>query len=798
MQWSRPLQRQHFANSAPTSYVAGSPQQQQQQHHQGVQSFLPPPISNNKGCEDACSNIQIVLPGPVQNQHPLAVGHRGSQLPHCGPLDGVRAPPSQHIGGPSCLFQPAQPSHCSGVATAAAMIDRPHEEWQTGTVSHSRRLGRSATTPQRSAVTPQRTAAYDLSPRDSQPSSSRFAISSPRYLASTAQTTRTSSPRRSPLRSPLRSPQASSAGNLGVWVHGISSSAAVAAAASAAGRGSPMQSSMTAIGTPKDGSSTINDAGGESPLRSLKTSSVAVLDLLTGTGPFSPPAGIKSAGAVVCDALDSTVAGSSRCASPDLRQSRGRNSMTAASRRHSDMGSPTFPAERSSSADHGKIFGTTSLRTLVCRPSKNESMSYSGPAAEASRPQQHLEDRIRHFRQILERHLVEHLQQQPLPPSAATGVPPIVRPATMEPPSQQDQPETPSMPARCAAWQGGPLLVNSPFDRSQANSPCHDPKSNEGSSLANCRSSSCSHDGPRCATQKLLDAATAECAAEEVVEKGGQERQFPCLLKRSGQERQMRRSSPAPDGHGVKPPNSARSASRHSPRRSFSPRHDRGPFEMSLQALRSVVQIFLDPLQDPANASATAEELLFHDLPSENVQALNITVLQDQNSRSAFLAKLQDDGGKISRVRIAWHLAGGAAAAAAIETRGIRCDDGHCACGRYGRGGYVATSAAKANAYADSDGAGGWRHLFLVMALPEEDVVRGERGFRPPCTAADLPSHPTEYCFVDEARLHCVCRMDYQWAPTGRRPKVATSGGHTRAWRKELQGCGSSGLINER
>jgi len=138
------------------------------------------------------------------------------------------------------------------------------------------------------------------------------------------------------------------------------------------------------------------------------------------------------------------------------------------------------------------------------------------------------------------------------------------------------------------------------------------------------------------------------------------------------------------------------------------------------------------------------------------------------------------------------------AAAAAIETCGIRCDDGHCACGRYGRGGYVATSAAKANAYADSDGAGGWRHLFLVLALPEEDVVKGERGVRPPCTAADLPSHPTEYCFVDEDRLHCVCRMDYQWAPTGRRHKIATSGGHTRAWRRELQGSGSTGLIHER
>jgi len=455
------------------------------------------------------------------------------------------------------------------------------------------------------------------------------------------------------------------------------------------------------------------------------------------------------------------------------------------------MGSPVvLPGERAASVDQGS--GTSSLRSLICRrPRGSESMSYSGPpAAEISGPQQHLEDRIRHFRQILERHLVEHLQQQPLPPSAASGASPLLRPEAAD--SQPDQPLTPSMPARGTtdfAWRAGPVLVNGPFDRSPATSPCLDPRPSDGiSSSANYRSDSCSHDGPRCATQRLLDAANEECATEEVVERSGQEGRHPCpFLKKISHERQWRRSSPAADSHGARPPNSARSASRHSPRRSFSPRSDRAPpFEISHQVLRSVVQIFLDPLQDPANAKNVAEELLFHDLPSENVQALNVTVLQDQNSRTAFLAKLQDDGGKISRVRIAWHLAGGAAAAAAIETRGIRCDDGHCACGRYGRGGYVATSAAKANAYADSDGAGGWRHLFLVLALPDEDVVKGERGFRPRCTAADLPSHPTEYCFVDEDRLHCVCRMDYQWAPTGRRPKVATSGGHTRAWRKEL------------
>jgi len=107
----------------------------------------------------------------------------------------------------------------------------------------------------------------------------------------------------------------------------------------------------------------------------------------------------------------------------------------------------------------------------------------------------------------------------------------------------------------------------------------------------------------------------------------------------------------------------------------------------------------------------------------------------------------------------------------AITEEGICCDEARCACGRYGRGGYVALSAAKANAYADSGGAGGKRHLFMVLALPDEDVVQGERGIRPIRTAADLPSHPTEFCFVDAARLHCLCLLTYNWVPTGRRSK---------------------------
>jgi len=208
----------------------------------------------------------------------------------------------------------------------------------------------------------------------------------------------------------------------------------------------------------------------------------------------------------------------------------------------------------------------------------------------------------------------------------------------------------------------------------------------------------------------------------------------------------------------------------------------RSPSERVIRLLPHVQQI-LGSTEGSEAVCATAESQLFESLPTENVQDLNLVALHCNQSREQFLNKRRDEGNDASRIRTAWHLAGSAAAAQAIETGGIRCDDGHCACGRYGRGGYVATSAAKANAYADSDGNGGDRHLFLVLALPGDELVRGERGTRPPCTAADLPSHPTEYCFVDPSRLHCVCRLDYTWVPTGRRPKVTTAGGHCRAWR---------------
>lgn len=170
------------------------------------------------------------------------------------------------------------------------------------------------------------------------------------------------------------------------------------------------------------------------------------------------------------------------------------------------------------------------------------------------------------------------------------------------------------------------------------------------------------------------------------------------------------------------------------------------------------------------------EEFLFESIPRGNVIGLQVTQLRSEPLRRRFLQGVRADGGRWSRARVAWHFPGSAPALSAIMEHGICCDEDHCACGRYGRGGYVALSAAKANAYAYSDGEGGTRHLFLVLAFPEEDVVQGERGLRPARTAADLPSHPTEYCFVDASRLYCACLLTYHWVPTGRREKVTTTG----------------------
>jgi len=172
----------------------------------------------------------------------------------------------------------------------------------------------------------------------------------------------------------------------------------------------------------------------------------------------------------------------------------------------------------------------------------------------------------------------------------------------------------------------------------------------------------------------------------------------------------------------------------------------------------------------PDESQDLVEEMLFDSLPRQNVAEVEVKKLRNDRSSQMFLRALRDDGGRWPRVRVTWHLAGGSEAATAIMENGICCDEDHCVCGRYGHGGYVASTAAKANAYSDSCDR---RYLFLVLAIPGE-VVEGERGSRPATTAADLPSHPTEYCFVDSSRLHCVSLVTYRWIPTGRREKLTS------------------------
>jgi hypothetical protein len=171
---------------------------------------------------------------------------------------------------------------------------------------------------------------------------------------------------------------------------------------------------------------------------------------------------------------------------------------------------------------------------------------------------------------------------------------------------------------------------------------------------------------------------------------------------------------------------------------------------------------------------AVIEGLLYASLPHENIADLEVQRLDNDPMRQRFRQSVRDDGDRWSRVRATWHFPGGQAATEAIIAGGISCKEEHCSCGRYGQGGYVAVSAAKANAYANSAGEGGPRCLFLMLALPEENVVKGERGIRPERTAVDLISHPTEYCFVDSDRLYAAYLVKYRWVPTGRRQKVTT------------------------
>merc|ERR1712232_684749 len=172
-----------------------------------------------------------------------------------------------------------------------------------------------------------------------------------------------------------------------------------------------------------------------------------------------------------------------------------------------------------------------------------------------------------------------------------------------------------------------------------------------------------------------------------------------------------------------------------------------------------------------SHARDLCESIFFESMPRENVADLVVEQLSNVKSQQRFQEAVRNHGGW-QRVRAAWHFPGSEKAIESILCDGIACDEEHCACGRYGRGGYVALSAAKAHAYADRFGQGGPRHVFLVLALPDVELIVGEKDTRPQRTAADLPSHPTELCFVDPDRPHCACLLKYTWLPTGRRQKV--------------------------
>lgn len=181
--------------------------------------------------------------------------------------------------------------------------------------------------------------------------------------------------------------------------------------------------------------------------------------------------------------------------------------------------------------------------------------------------------------------------------------------------------------------------------------------------------------------------------------------------------------------------------------RSASPTEGRRPPESGLpSALRAWLACPTDGAiaQNDSVVRQAVEDLFFVSLPRENVRDLQISMLTGNTlSWLAFNEVLQAEDRRMSRVKIAWHLTKDAESAAAIEVEGINCDEGHCSCGRYGRGGYVALSAAKANAYG-WDGEEAERHLFAVLALPDLQLVRGSgaraRSGPPPTSRGPPPS----------------------------------------------------------
>lgn len=70
----------------------------------------------------------------------------------------------------------------------------------------------------------------------------------------------------------------------------------------------------------------------------------------------------------------------------------------------------------------------------------------------------------------------------------------------------------------------------------------------------------------------------------------------------------------------------------------------------------------------------------------------------------------------------------------------------------YGRGAYVGAHAGVAHQYADPD-ANGLRCMCVVLASTGKQIRKGEMGKEQRVTAVDRLVNPTQYCFVDEARL---------------------------------------------
>lgn len=75
-----------------------------------------------------------------------------------------------------------------------------------------------------------------------------------------------------------------------------------------------------------------------------------------------------------------------------------------------------------------------------------------------------------------------------------------------------------------------------------------------------------------------------------------------------------------------------------------------------------------------------------------------------------------------------------------------------CSTSNYGLGAYVGTHAGIAHLYTDPD-VTGRRFMGVVLVVVGRTVVKGKRGRRHQTTSMDNLVNPTQYCFVDKARL---------------------------------------------